>query len=109
MSSFGTRTSFDRSASAGSGFSLDSAHPDPIATSRHHRDGSGGSGQSKHLRGSFNASAGNKKRGLVKQKRSGSGDASAKSGSSSSAVTFTLGIRLDENATLLQIKGKKLI
>jgi len=105
MSSFGTRTTFDRSASAGSCFSLDSAHIDPISTSRHFRDVSGGSGQSKQLRGSGSTSAGNKRRVVVKQKRSGSGDVSAKSGSSSSAVTFTLGIRLDENATLLQIKG----
>lgn len=109
MSSFGTRTTFDRSASAGSCFSLDSAHIDPISTSRHRRDVSGGSGQNKQLRGSGSTSAGNKKRGVVKQKRSGSGDGSAKSGSSSSAVTFTLGIRLDENATLLQIKGKKIV
>mmetsp|Transcript_15158 Transcript_15158/g.30920 ORF Transcript_15158/g.30920 Transcript_15158/m.30920 type:complete len:647 (-) Transcript_15158:197-2137(-) len=92
-SSFGTCSSFDK------------ALFDPISTNRHRRDVSGVSEQNKHLRGSVIKSTGNKKRGAVKQKRSGSNDGSTKSGSSSSVVPYILGDRLDKGATLLQIKG----
>lgn len=102
-----TQTSFYSSVCTGSGLSLRCAYTFPMSSSRRRGDSSGGSAQNRRRKGNGSRCANN--RGRDKRRSSGSGDGSTKSGSTSAKVTNPLGIHLDENSTLLQIKGKKII